>query len=275
MPVPTPSPTATPKPTPPRLPDIGTEQVFHGYFDIASGSGPGAEVIGRINLDRNRNAASSPIPDDYRFVIVEDGSGGTFELRSERDSDGRLFGVFSVVSGKIAQPGHYALRVELRQGSTVMARFTARVNVAEQTQWDSYYDRAVAFVRTHGRLTGRRDYDDTEVAELILELEANNGAFNGLSFYNATTDGERLTIGRGTLGRELEEAANRIGGLGKAYLTSSTYGPSGLNGDRDRLRNAIYLALLAYVDHFPIDDFGNSESLSYGYRTHQWLFSDP
>ena len=267
-----PAPTAT---LPPALPDIDVEQVFHGYFDIASGGGPGSEVVGRINLERNRNAASSPIPDDYRFFITDDNSGGMFELRGERDSDGRLFGVFSVAGGRTAQIGSYSLRVELRQGSTVMARFTAPLTVAPQTQWETYYDRVVDFVGSHGRLTGRRSYGDAEVAALIAELEANNGAFKEMSFYNATTHAALLAIGAEELGDDLEEAAQRIGGLGKAYLESRTYGPRGREADRDRLRNAVYLALTAYIDHFPLDDFANSGALSYGDRTHQWNFTDP
>ena len=249
--------------------------MFSGYFDIASGSGPGSEVIGRINLERNRNAASSPVPDDYTFAVIEDDSGGMFDLRAERDGDGRLFGVLGVADEQTARTGDYSLRVELRQGSTVMARFTAPVSVAPQTQWDVYYDRVVGFVLSHGRLTGRQNYKDAEVAALIAELEANAGAFEGMSFYNASTPAAWRAIGAGELGNDLQEAANRIGGLGRAYSESGKYGPSGQDADRERLRNAIYLALIAYVDHFPLDDFANSEVIPYGDRTHQWLYSDP
>ncbi len=272
----TPAQEHVPTPTPaPALPDVDTERVFSGYFDIASGSGPGTEVIGRINLERNRNVARSPIPGNYEFAIIDDDSGGMFELQAERDNAGRLFGVFSVADGQTVRPGDYSLRVELRQGSTVVARFTAPVTVAAQTQWDIYYDRAVEFVGSHSRLTGRRNYRDAETGELIAELEANNGVFEGMSFYNASTSAARQAIGARELGNGLQEAANRIGGLGRAYAESRTYGPSGQDADRDRLRNAIYLALIAYVDHFPLDDFANSEALTYGDRTHQWLFSDP
>ncbi|MDE2838639.1 MAG: polysaccharide lyase beta-sandwich domain-containing protein [Chloroflexota bacterium] len=259
----------------PALPDIDTERVFSDYFDIASGNGSGSEVIGRINLERNRRVANSPIPDDYGFAIIEDDSGGMFALRAERDSDGRLFGVFSMADGKTAQTGDYSLRVELRQGSDVLARFTAPVTVAAQTQWDVYYGRVVGFVESHGRLTGRQNYGDSRVAELIAELEANDGAFEGMRFYGASTTGAWETIGANRLGRELQEAANRIGGLGRAYAESPTYGPSGQDADRARLRNAIYLAFIAYVDHFPLDDFANSDALPYGDRTHQWLYADP
>ena len=251
------------------------EKVFTGYFDIASGSGPGSEVVGRINLERNRNAARSPIPGDYTFAIIEDGSGGMFNLRTERDGDGRLFGVFSIAEGRMAETGDYSLRIELRQGATVLARFTAPVTVSRQTQWDVYYDRVVEFVGSQGRLTGRQNYNDTEVADLIAELETNDGAFEGMRFYGATTLSEWEAIGTNKLGRELQDAANRIGGLGRAYAESRTYGPSGQDADRDRLRNAIYLALIAYVDHFPLDDFANSEALLYGDRTHQWRYADP
>ncbi|MXW29875.1 MAG: hypothetical protein F4X54_05960 [Chloroflexi bacterium] len=257
------------------LPDIDTERVFSGYFDIASDSGPGSEVIGRINLHRNRNVANSPIPGDYEFVVIEDDSGGMFDLRAERDGDGRLFGVFSIAEGKTAETGDYSLRVELRQGLEVIARFTSPVTVAPQTQWDVYYDRVVEFVGSQGRLTGRQSYRDSEVAALIAEIEANDGAFEGMRFYGATTLTEWETIGTNKLGRELQDAANRIGGLGRAYVESRTYGPSEQDADRERLRNAIYLALIAYIDHFPLDDFANSGVVPYGDRTHQWLYSDP
>ena len=260
---------------PPGLPDVDTEKVFSHYFDIASGSPEGSEVIGRINLARNRNAAASPISGDYSFDIIEDDSGGLFEVRGERDGSGRLFGVFTVADGKTAQAGSYAPRVELRQGADVLARFSAPIAVVERTQWEIYHERAVDFVSSTSRLTGRENYSDAEVAAWIAELEEGDGAFEGLSFYAAATETEWLAIGTATLTDELEQAANRIGGLGKAYLRSDTYGPSGEDADRDRLRNAIYLALIAYVDHFPLNDFANFEGVGYGHRTHQWLFSDP
>ncbi|MCY4583691.1 MAG: polysaccharide lyase beta-sandwich domain-containing protein [Chloroflexi bacterium] len=270
------APSAAPTPTAaPALPDIDTEKVFHDYFDVATGAGPGTEVIGRINLERNRNVARSPIPDGYTFSVVEDDSGGMFDLHTERDRGGRLFGVFRVAEGQTARTGSYSLRVELRQGPTVMARFTAPVSVAPRTQWNIYYDRAIEFVGKHGRLTGRRNYNDAEVAALIAELEANDGAFEGMRFYSATTVVEWEAIGARVLGNELQEAANRIGGLGRAYAEDRRFGPSGQEADRDRLRNAVYLALIAYVDHFPLDDFANSGALPYGDRTHQWLYSDP
>ena len=260
---------------PPGLPDVDTEEVFSDYFDIASGSPAGSEAIGKINLARNRNASASPIPDDYSFDIIEDDSDGLFELRAERDSGGRLFGVFTVADGNTAQAGDYALRVELRRGADVLARFSAPIAVAERTQWAVYHERVVDFVSRTRRLTGRQDYTDAQVADTIAELEAANGAFDGLDFYAASTEADRAAIGTDALSDELEDAANRIGRLGKAYLRSSTYGPSGLDADRDRLRNAIYLALVAYVDHFPLDDFANTGTVDYDRRTHQWLFSDP
>ena len=260
---------------PPGLPDVDTEKIFSDYFDITSGTPAGSEAIGKINLARNRNASAAPIPDDYSFDIIEDDSGGLFELRNERDGSGRLFGVFSVADGRTAQAGDYALRVELRRGADVLARFSAPIAVAERTQWAVYHERVVDFVSRTSRLTGGQNYTDAQVADMIAELEAANGAFDGLDFYAAATDPDRASIGTDALSDELEDAANRIGGLGKAYLRSSTYGPSGLDADRDRLRNAIYLALVAYVDHFPLDDFANTGTVDYDHRTHQWLFSDP
>ncbi len=257
------------------LPDIGTEKVFHEFFDIASGSGAGSEVVGRINLERNRNVGRMSIPKNYEFAIIEDDSGGMFTLRAERDGDGRLFGVFSVADGKTARAGHYSLRVELRKKSKIMARFTASVSVAPQTQWDIYYDRAVDFVDKNGRLTGQRKFKDAEVAELVADLEANNGAFDGMKFYEASKGKEWRAIGADELSKDLHEAARRIDGLGRAYAKSRTYGPSGQDTDRDRLRNAVYLAIIAYVDHFPLDNFANSKLITSSGRMHQWRYTDP
>ena len=256
------------------LPDLDDKKVYSGYFDIANGSLSGSEVVGRINLERNRRAAAVPIPGDYGFAVIEDGSDGMFELHGERGSGGRLFGAFRVADGRTAETGHYPLRVELRQGSTVLARFTAPIAVTDRTQWEIYHDRAVEFVDRNGRLTGRQNYNDSRVAEWIDELEASGGAFDGMEFYSATTAAEWAAIGSGTLGGELIRAAGRIGGLGRAYYESSTYGPAGEAEDRDRLRNAIYLALIAYVDHFPVDDFANFYAVSSSHRTHQWRFTD-
>ena len=260
---------------PPGLPDVDTENVFSHYFDIASGSPEGSEVIGRINLARNRNAADSPIPGDYSFAIIEDDSGGLFEVGGERDSGGRLFGVFTVAGGNTARAGTYALRVELRQGAEVLARFSAPITVAERTRWEVFHERVVDFVSRTSRLTGRKVYSDEEVADWIAELEDGSGAFEEMSFYTASSEAAWLEIGTATLTGELEEAASRIGGLGRAYQRSATYGSSGMEAERDRLRNAIYLALIAYVDHFPLNDFANTEVIGFAHRTHQWLFSDP
>ena len=226
-------------------------------------------------MARNRNAANSPVPRGYEFAVTEDSSGGMFELHNRRDSNGRLFGVFSVAPGRKAEAGNYSLRVELRQEGRVLSRFTAPISVSERTQWDVYYERAVDFVLRTGRLTGRRQYTDSKVREFIAELEANDGAFADIAFYGAISDEELQAIGKKALGEELEEAANRIGALGKAYSKSTIYGTSGTAPERDRLRNAIYLALTRYVDHFPVDDFANRKALLFTDRTHQWEYSDP
>ena len=253
------------------LPDVNDEKVYSGYFDIAAGSPSGSEVIGRINLERNRRAPGYT----YRFAVIEDGSNGMFELRGKLDGDGRLFGVFTVADGETAETGHYSLRVELRQGPTVLARFDAPITVAGRTQWDIYYEKVVEFVNREGRLTGRQQYDDSQVAELIDELERDGGAFDGMEFYSATTAAEWRAIGDRRLGKELEQASARIGGLGRAYHGSHTYGPGGKTDDRNRLRNAIYLALIAYVDHFPLDNFASSDLLDIEEQVHQWRFTDP
>lgn len=260
---------------PPGLPDTVTETVFSHYFDLAGGSPAGSEVIGRINLERNRNASTAPVPADYGFHIIEDDSGGMFELRDARDGSGRLFGSFTVAEGRTAQAGSYALRVELRQGATVLARFSAPISVVERTQWAIYHEKVVDFVSRTSRLTGRRDFSDAEVATWIEELEEGDGAFDEMDFYSADTESQWLAIGAGELTEDLEEAANRIGVMGSAYLRSEIYGPSGTDPERDRLRNAIYQALIAYVDHFPLDGFADFEGISFGNRNRQWLFSDP
>ena len=119
------------------------------------------------------------------------------------------------------------------------------------------------FVGSHGRLTGRRDYSDAEAAALIAEPEANDGAFTGMSFYNAASRREWKAVGVETLGQRAPGGllAHRRVGEGLPG-EPPPMGHRGGTRDRDRLRNAIYLALIAYVDHFPLDDFANSEALS-------------
>ena len=255
------------------LPEVSTEPVFAQYFDIASGSDAGSEVTGKINLKRNRLAKTEAIPDDYKFVVINDGSYGIFELFTERDDDGRLFGRFQVASGETAQQGDYPLTVELRENDTVLARFPANIKVAAQTQWQTFYYKVQDFIKGNNRLTGRKKYTDDEAWAFITELEINSGVFTDLSFYQATTIEQWAAIGIYVLGADLAEANVRIGGLAKVYRDSSNFSVSQPE-NRKQLRQVIYAAMLAYIEHFPTENFASSSVLAYNDFTHQWRFTD-
>ena len=245
------------------------EIVLHDYFDIAVGSVAGTEVTGRLNLERNRHAPTTPVPADYAFTVVEDSSNGMFVLHNQRDAEGRLFGVFRVSAGETAQRGIYELLIDLRESGEMKQRLSVVINVVPETQWQRFLDRVVPFVDGSERLTGRRSpLGDDDVTRMIEELEANDGAFADMQFYGVTTAAVVARIGLKGLSRELSEASGRIGALGKAYHRTRN------SQARTRLRHTLYRALIKYIDGFPLQNFADSRFLGHSDRTHQWRFAD-
>lgn len=270
------------------------ETVLADYFDIQTQSGPGSEVCGRINLLANKDAHHQRIPASYQFELVADPS-SLFVLDNQRDSESRLFGALKVAPGRSlpAAPTNYTLAVVLRNEGVMLAKTTITVHLVAQTTQAKVTADLDLLARDQARFYGRRRYPDTQVASLIEEIEKTKGGFDDLGFYGKDVLSYQHSGGK--LGLEWEEASNRIGGLGYAYRTSKTYGPGGDAGARQRLKRALYLAMVGYARRVPIagenlvingkpisrhygDGFnmlgGKLDIVAYNYISHPWRFYD-
>jgi hypothetical protein len=272
----------------------GAETVLAEYFDIQTKSGPGTEVWGRINLLANKDAHHERIPASYQFDLIADPS-GLFVLENQRDSESRLFGALKVAPGRAlpATPTNYTLSVVLRYEGVMLVKTNITVHLVAQTTQAKVTADLDLLARDQGRFYGRRRYPDKQVATLIEELENNKGGFVDLGFYGKDILSYQNSGGK--FGFECEEASNRIGGLGYAYRTSKTYGPNGDKAARQRLKRALYLAIVGYASRVPIagedlivnnkpisraygDGFnmlgGKLDIVAYNYLSHPWRFYD-
>ncbi|RIH63944.1 silent information regulator protein Sir2 [Mariniphaga sediminis] len=283
-----------------------TEKIFATYFDIATNSPEGTEVTGRIHLERNKDVLKSPIPEGYHFYI-ENQEGNLFTIETRYDLHHRIMGVLVVDkdrnTGNTEKP--YQLTVLLKNNNEVISRFPVTVKIVNQTLWNILYERYKDFTVSQkgNRMYGRTSFSDKEVAAKISELEKNNGRFNGFKCYTQHpkdylehTNVDPLN-GRvyGTIEYEWENVAKQIGGLGYAYARSEKYGPTGNPASRERLKKALYKAILAYTGCVPIegndilidgqpigeytgDGFANLVEhgmIGHQVGTHQWVVSDP
>ena len=97
------------------------------------------------------------------------------------------------------------------------------------------------------RLYGRIKYSDDEVTAKINELQNNGWKFAGLEKcyqgrpqdYEAKFNPIDDHLPTETIEYDWTEVANRIGGLGYAYATSTIYGPKGNPQKRKELRDAL------------------------------------
>ena len=275
-------------------PGHAAETLLANYFDIKAGSAAGTEVCGRINLMANKDAHHRRIPESYRLEITSDPS-GLFLIENQRDLESRLFGALKVAERKQlpSTPDSHALAVALRDGSTTLAQAKITIQVVNETaqaKVQTYLDQLAQDV---GRFYGRRRYRDPQVAALIAEVEKYGGGFADLGFYTKDLLSYAKTDGK--LGEEWEEASNRIGGLGHAYRTSKTYGPGGKTSDHQRLKYALYLAIVGYASRVPVagedvvingkpisphygDGFnlltGKVDILQYNFISHPWRAYD-
>lgn len=92
---------------------------------------------------------------------------------------------------------------------------------------------------------GRKTYSDKEVAEKIIELENNDGRFEGFKCYTAhpadykgVFDPKNEYTNTHTIEYDWAEVACQIGGLGYSYATSDVYGPKGTPEKRKELRRS-------------------------------------
>lgn len=242
--------------------DEAAEDIFAGYFDIRTGCGEGEEVTGRIHLERNKDILHSPVPKGWHFEITGQPAENLFSIRTWRDLSGRVMGIFSVAEGKHTGSVErtYPMEMALMDGEDVLGRFSVEIHIEEQTLWETLYERYVPIALETGRMYGRMRFSDSRTAELIGELEETGGRFRGLRCYDAKPqdyvgdfghDDEFLPTG--TIEYDWEKVVNMIGGLGYSYAKSAIYGPEGDPEKRERLRDALYHAILTYASSVPVE----------------------
>lgn len=278
------------------------EKIFADYFDIPTGSPAGTEVMGRIHLERNKDVHTSPIPSGYRFEILRQPD-EMFALDTKFDSEGRIMGVLYVRDGVTlpAAPATYKIVAALKDGKTVVQKFTIKVKAVEQTLWSKLYERYVPGVINNPRMYGKKKLTDTEVAAAIADLRANDGRFSDEKCYDTHPSEYPGRVDEidhwkgGTIDYDWARVCDRIGQLGYAYVMSPVYGPDGDPARRTELRDAICDAILAYTSIFPIEGTdmmidgkpigtctGDGFSLLEKHKlaghqisTHQWVLTDP
>lgn len=267
------------------------EVLFTNYFDIKTNQPAGTFVIGKVNLKSNKDVDSNPIPNTYSYILD---TGGTdiFEIETQFDTKGRIFGVLKVAPGKNSgSTQDYNLTVVLKDGNTVKAFKNIVVHVVSKTLWTQLKEHYTPITISQSRLYGRTKFSESELTSYITELENNNGQFSGFKFY---TD-HPSTFSSGKLESEWQDVSELIGGLGYAYANSNTHGiPSGNVPNMERLKRVIYKSVLQYMNNVPIygndvlvggnpigtqlgDGFSKMSEhgyISYSFLTHQWRAID-
>lgn len=270
------------------------EKVFANYFDIEVNSPKNTEVIGRIHLERNKDVLSNPIPQSYQFAISSQ-KDNLFAISTRFDPAGRIMGILSTkqnLDGKFL--GNQQLTVVLKDGAKQLNSFPVTIKVVKETLWQTLFNRYKdkTITTANGRMFGRKKPNDAEVEKTIETLEATNGEFTQYGFYHKSPAVYK-PVGK-SIEYDWEAVSNNIGGLGYAYATSKKYGPEGDPADREKLKKAIYLALMAYTEAVPVegkdviidgkpignctgDGFSNLKLhnlLEEQVVTHQWVISD-
>jgi Polysaccharide lyase family 8, C-terminal beta-sandwich domain./Polysaccharide lyase family 8, super-sandwich domain. len=282
----------------------GQEQIFAAYFDIPVNSQEETEVIGRIHLERNKDVLLRPIPEKYHFEIVKQDEQALFQLDTRYDLSNRIMGVLTVAKGKVTgnSPSVYRMTIALKEDAKLLETFEIDVRIVEKTLWSIFNERYTPATLNNNRLYGRMKYSDEEISAKILELKRNNGQFEGYRSYTAhpqeykgVFDSKNAYLPTGTIEYDWVEIANKIGGLGYAYATSTVYGPQGVPEKRKALREALFQAILVYtksvsiegsdilIDGKPIGNCtGDGFTLLLEHElagpqilTHQWTMTDP
>lgn len=266
------------------------EAFFAGYFDININEKEGTAVFGKINLKSNKDALHKAIPKSYYFEI-EKSETDIFELHTEFDKNGRIFGVFKVAknkrSGKL--PSKYTLTVVLKDGGKLIERADVVINVVNKTMWQELVNVYTPITISTSRLYGRTKFSDKELEHILQDLEANNGRFSGVKTY--TTHPSQYKNPK-ALDKDWEGTSKLIGGLGYAYAKSKKFGvKSGNKAHIERLKRAIYSATIQFTNAIPIngdelivdgkpvgneigEGFSKNGFLSHGFLTHQWRAID-
>ena len=264
------------------------EVIFADYFDIEINAQENSLVTGKVHLKRNKDVLVNSIPSGYSFEIISDNS-GLFALKSKRENIGKmqglLVGEFRVKTGQSlpSAPTDFSVTIALKNGTDELITKEITIKVVEKTIWKHIVDYYTPITISESRLYGRTTLTDSEVQETIDEINANDGAILSINDI-FEMPAENVT----NLHDQWVEVANRIGALGYAYSkSSSSFYKS------TELRKAIYKAVRAYMNNFPIfgDDiqtpmgneigdgyqglYTNGKFLTHGQVTHQWTTVDP
>lgn len=271
---------------------IAQEKIFAGYFDIPSGSPKGTEVMGKVHLERNKDVLTSPIPKSYHFEILKQ-QDKLFNIATTFDPAGRITGVLTAAQ-EIKSDGDQHLTLQLKDGAKTINEFPITIKVVHETLWQTLFNRYkdVTLTGAQGRMFGRKKPEDTDVAKTIEQLEAGKGRFARFKFYGVNPK-DYKPLGK-SIEYDWEIVCNNIGALGYAYATSKIYGPQGEVTQRERLKRAIYSAIIAYTEAVPVegkdviidgkpigsctgDGFANlklHQLIEEQVVTHQWVISD-
>lgn len=281
------------------------EKVLASYFDILVDSPEGTEVTGRIHLERNKDVRTEPIPEGYHFEILRQPEEDLFRIDTRYDLSKRIMGVLIVDEGKSvpSEPGKYRMTVALKDGNRQLEKFNVNVRIVKQTLWSLLYERYLPQTLKNSRMYGYKKCTDEEAAAMIEEIERNDGKFEGFRSYDTRPqdfggdpkDPNSSSYVGNTIEHDWTSIANKIGQMGYAYATSKVYGPEGQPKKRERLKNALYKAILTYTKSVPVegDDvmidgkpIGNctgdgfslleaNEITGHQIPTHQWTMTDP
>jgi len=270
------------------------EKIFAGYFDIEVNSPENTEVMGRIHLERNKDVLTKPIPKSYQFAIASQ-KDNLFTINTRFDPAGRIMGILSTkqnLDGKFL--GDQQLTVVLKDGTNQLNSFSVTVKVVKETLWQTLFNRYKdkTLTTANGRMFGRKKPTDAQVEKTIASLDSTNGEFTQYGFYHKNPAAYK-PVGK-SIEYDWEAVSNNIGGLGYAYATSKKYGPEGNAADREKLKKALYNAIIAYTEAVPVegkdviidgkpignctgDGFSNLKLhnlLEEQVVTHQWVISD-
>ena len=268
------------------------EELFANYFDIETSQQEGHEVFGKVNLKSNKDFLFKPIPNTYKFILEENTS--VFDIHTEFDNEGRIFGVLKVATDKKTSksPTAESIKVVLKDGNHVIASKDIIIHVVKKTMWQEFVDVYGPITLTTSRLYGREKVTDKTLEKLLDDLESNAGKFSFSSFY--TKHPADYKSGK-AYDKELEKLTDAIGGLGYAYAKSKKYGKKSIDfKSRQRLKNAIYASAIAFMTGVPVygkelivngkpigaevgDGFsklGDHGLATHGLLTHQWRVTD-
>lgn len=271
---------------------VSQEVLFANYFDIETNKNEGAEVFGKVNLKSNKDFLVKPLPKSYKFVLEDNTS--VFIIRTEFDSEGRVFGVLKVAPGQKTSmfPKDVSLKVALKNGKHTIAFKDIVVHIVDKTMWQELFDVYSPITINTSRMFGRKKLSDKKLEDLLIDIESNNGKLSFSSIYSKHPSNYKNSKAYDT---DLEKTINTIGGLGYAYANSKKYGKKGDDPkSRLRLKKAIYAASIAFMNSVPIygrdlmvdgnpvgeeigDGFsrlGEHNFATHGMVTHQWRATD-